>query len=701
MDDTTEQPNTEAVAGPSIANNPLISQEDLPGEIRLGGLPRPRRILGCGPLNLPYDDNGNLNLPDIISGTFSDGRWSYEPIGKGMFIDDRVEREDVGAYEYEAGDVLYEENGRSYIASRVEEQLSQKGRFLGLDSWRYFADSLPARLMGQKNSVSFLPKQHEATASNLCSECTNIKLETTLSSLHKPNSICDLCAILSKCPKEKHPELRLVDARAYLRICSIPDHSKAIDDTSATNLLPSFPTFFESCSKEHFFLINEWLRLCDEGNCGHPSGCAPGSCPDVKPARVLHISPEPISPNIVHLLTTNELDEMGPYIALSHCWGSQSAGIPSWCTTPANEKERRTQGITVESLPANFQDAIRVTRELGKEYLWVDSLCILQGDQDDWRAEGRKMAGVFRNAYCVIAASSARSSTEGFLDRPASKSPVQYVTVPESSHGPVFITSATDDFVGDVEQGQLNTRAWVLQEHVLARRTIHFTDRQTYWECGGGIRCETLTYMRNEGRSSLFSDPNFPASLMGRATIAKVTIFLSFFEKYSQLGITVNTDRPIAIDALARELAGGLDTNFRSGVFDNFLHRCILWHQLGQPLERILFEPEFKMPSWSWMAYSGPIKYADINMKFEWDDAVRLKGSDTLEARLVQLQLEEQNCQIHLSNLGHHDIKYANQDGSVGQLWFDDLKWEASSHMTAAIIGREQQPDELQRNWGI
>jgi hypothetical protein len=53
-----------------------------------------------------------------------------------------------------------------------------------------------------------------------------------------------------------------------------------------------------------------------------------------------------------------------------------------------------------------------------------------------------------------------------------------------------------DKFQVDVLGGTLNTRAWVLQERALSRRTLHFTDRQTYWECGGGVRCETLTYMR-------------------------------------------------------------------------------------------------------------------------------------------------------------------------------------------------------------
>jgi hypothetical protein len=265
--------------------------------------------------------------------------------------------------------------------------------------------------------------------------------------------------------------------------------------TEALTPQPGLPTFLESGSPEHFKLIKEWLQLCDEGKCGHPSRCVPERSFEVKPARVLRVSNGADSLDMVQFVATESLENFADYVALSHCWGSDANGTP-WCTTRQNVTERLSQGILVESLPANFRDAIQVTREIGEEYLWIDSLCIIQGDIDDWIAEGHKMAGIFRNAYCVLAASSATSSLQGFLQRPASESDAHYVVVPESSYGPLYISSAIDDFAGDVEQGILNTRGWVLQERVLARRTIHFTNRQTYWECGGGIRCETLTFMR-------------------------------------------------------------------------------------------------------------------------------------------------------------------------------------------------------------
>lgn len=62
-------------------------------------------------------------------------------------------------------------------------------------------------------------------SSELCDRCRHIDLETPLSSLHDPRKNCDLCQILSKIPEEarnKKPEIPLLEARQYIRICDVP-----------------------------------------------------------------------------------------------------------------------------------------------------------------------------------------------------------------------------------------------------------------------------------------------------------------------------------------------------------------------------------------------------------------------------------------------------------------------------------------------
>jgi hypothetical protein len=63
------------------------------------------------------------------------------------------------------------------------------------------------------------------------------------------------------------------------------------------------------------------------------------------------------------------------YVALSHCWGKWQTGTA--VTTKENLTYRKGQMLW-NDLPKTFQDAISVTVHLGLEYLWIDSLCIIQ-----------------------------------------------------------------------------------------------------------------------------------------------------------------------------------------------------------------------------------------------------------------------------------------------------------------------------------
>lgn len=173
------------------------------------------------------------------------------------------------------------------------------------------------------------------------------------------------------------------------------------------------------------------------------------------------------------------------FVALSHCWGTGKR-----FRTIKSNVDQFKKGIDFEQLPNTFKDGVKVARELGFRYLWIDSLCIIQDDLNDWNLEASRMEKVFSSADFVIAASSASSSEDGFL--PAARNQQPFITVKTPSNGKAFIVKSIDRFHQDVEESVLNRRGWVLQERALARRTLHFTSSQVYWECGAGIHCESL-----------------------------------------------------------------------------------------------------------------------------------------------------------------------------------------------------------------
>ncbi|KAI1124586.1 hypothetical protein F5Y10DRAFT_280061 [Nemania abortiva] len=369
--------------------------------------------------------------------------------------------------------------------------------------------------------------------------------------------------------------------------------------------LPKLP----STNSRRFQLLREWIRLCDETH--QCSQRLESSASLVKmPTRVIDVGLE--RDKCVRLCEPSENWE-GRYIALSHCWGNFSKDV-NFCTMRRNISAFRDH-ISFNMLPKTFQDAVAVTRALCVRYLWIDSLCIIQDDDADWDAESKRMEDVYSSAYITIAATSSPSSLDGFLDK---RHPRQWVTT-ATSRGHCCLTESIDNFQTDVESSILNTRAWVLQERVLSRRTIHFASAQMYWECGNGVHCESLAQLRNP-RSQFLGDHDFPRSALAYFKNERIQLIQYLYTTFSKLQVTKQTDRSVAILGLQERIGRTLETRVDYGIVERYLHRSMLWCAgIAGTLSPIQYPVDRPVPSWSWMAYSGEIGYLEIPFgKVEW-----------------------------------------------------------------------------------
>jgi len=97
--------------------------------------------------------------------------------------------------------------------------------------------------------------------------------------------------------------------------------------------------------------------------------------PQFIPKRLLHISGdcEPLQVRLYETTSSKAFLEgvSVRYTALSHCWGS----TPVIKTTTDTVSGFKTAGINWLLMPKTFQEAMMLTRALGINYIWIDSLC--------------------------------------------------------------------------------------------------------------------------------------------------------------------------------------------------------------------------------------------------------------------------------------------------------------------------------------
>jgi hypothetical protein len=145
--------------------------------------------------------------------------------------------------------------------------------------------------------------------------------------------------------------------------------------------------------------------------------------------------------------------------------------------------------IPMTILPQTFRDAISITRRLGVQYLWIDSLCIIQDSEEDWERESSMMGSVYQNGMCNIGATAASNGTVGcFSERDPLLAQPCRVKI-EKDLKKFKLKKGTYNLVpkklwdAGLSEAPLLRRAWVVQERVLTQRMLHFGRNQLFWEC--------------------------------------------------------------------------------------------------------------------------------------------------------------------------------------------------------------------------
>ncbi|CAG7555310.1 unnamed protein product [Fusarium equiseti] len=374
-------------------------------------------------------------------------------------------------------------------------------------------------------------------------------------------------------------------------------------------------------SESSFMRAEEWLRICiqnhDNCNASDPSG-------NWVPSRLLDLGPTTNTfPTTIKLRQTDSWQRSVQYTTLSHCGGSVR---PSKLLR--TNLQEFMDAISMDAIPRTFQDAIYATWRLGFQYLWIDSLCIIQDSKDDWNFESSLMAQVYSGCVLNLAAVSSNNSTGGlFQSRPPSYLGPRFISVESMQDGFKSYYQLWDKSVwpATFEFAKLNTRAWVMQERLLSPRTLGFTESQLFWECRCNRSCEEFP---SGYPSELFErwQRDFPQpGLQGKLKIHSLSHYAdgrfqddrgrrlslawhNLVMDYSKNSITYEQDKLPAISGLASLFAQQLGTAYHAGLWSSTLLSDLLW--TANPGDYAVNRPlEYRAPLWSWASVKCPVEY--------------------------------------------------------------------------------------------
>lgn len=297
------------------------------------------------------------------------------------------------------------------------------------------------------------------------------------------------------------------------------------------------------------------------------------------------------------------------YVALSHCWGGRISPLLTTSTM-----EEFASCLPFAELPANFRDAVTITRQMGVRYLWIDSLCIIQDSKEDWAQESVKMAAVYQNSVFTISALSSSGSTRGILTSRPSAAPLsKNIALKVGSGDFEAVTVRVSRYQRQSEylneltiRCPLYSRGWCLQEAVLSPRHLYYGREQIYWRCPSGFQdaegCGPGRRFPGDAYPSI-SSILFegillrPVSEIRHNKNAILSEYYLLVQAYSQRNLTFGSDKLPAFSGIAQRLQPALGGTYLAGLWSTDICRSLSWRAEYVTAKHAW---AYRSPSWSW-----------------------------------------------------------------------------------------------------
>uniref|UniRef100_L2FIJ3 Tol protein n=1 Tax=Colletotrichum fructicola (strain Nara gc5) TaxID=1213859 RepID=L2FIJ3_COLFN len=220
-----------------------------------------------------------------------------------------------------------------------------------------------------------------------------------------------------------------------------------------------------------------------------------------------------------------------------------------------------------KDLPAVIRDAMKVCIDMGYTYLWIVKFCIDQHNPEEKQRQIRQMDSIYHNAELTIIAAAGSDPTYGLpgISHSRPRKPPPTVTIKD-----IHIISTLRHPQVAIQSSKWSTRGWTLQEAILSRSRLVFTDDQVYFECNARNCQESLSIpfdtfhvkdkskFRSIMRAGVFGRGNKDKQygLFDEAAISPMDNFFRFIDiaqQYTARNLTHDSDSLKALYGIVQE----------------------------------------------------------------------------------------------------------------------------------------------------
>ena len=321
----------------------------------------------------------------------------------------------------------------------------------------------------------------------------------------------------------------------------------------------------------------------------------------------------------------NSQDVQSRWCCLSYVWGEDHRQVRTTKETLAAHMD----SLPLAFLPPTIRDAIIVARWLNFQYIWIDSLCIVQDDANDVKRELKMMPDIYRLAIVTICAASAAGVGDGFL---------QYRGYfhPEGSHPPILLRCldrwgrettvlAFEELQGPqaaIDYGSpIEKRGWTFQERRISHRILYYGPRGLAFFCPTAqvrdrnqVRHHISSFMERESR--LVDQPTFGNKFNEKTE----KDWCSIVEEYSGRKLGKAEDKLTAIAAIAAtyhrtekwgEFWGEIWSKYMAGLWRDDLPEGLDWYvEPDAACNNLHPRPkDYRAPTWSWASVDGRVAF--------------------------------------------------------------------------------------------